>query len=37
MEHLLAGCGFVVESVASDFADGLYTGYGNQIWVARKE
>ena len=37
MEHLLAGCGFVVEHLAGDFADGIYPGYGNQIWVARKE
>jgi len=37
MEHLLAGCGFVVETLVGDFADGAYPGYGNQVWVARKE
>lgn len=37
MEHLLAGCGFVVEMLSGDFAEGMYPGYGNQVWIARKE
>ncbi len=37
MEHLLAGCGFAVENLRGDFSQGVYPGYGNQVWVARKE
>ena len=36
MEHLLRGCGFVVEALCGDFVGGAYTGSGNQVWIARK-
>lgn len=34
--HLLEGCGYEVIALDGDFAGGIYPGYGNQVWTARK-
>ena len=36
MEYLLERCGFAVEALYGDFLRGVFPGYGEQIWVARK-